>query len=245
MLTWFGKNKDTTEEIEDILVGTMEPHGLAILAHIETGQKQWFECFYNGSIYPVMQLCSSMYLEPSDAQIKVVKRAVRLCQGKILDVGAGGGFAALILQESGMDVTALDISTHCVKAMQHLGIKNCVVGDIREYQASKYDTLILLDSVLGCAGSVEEIATLLKHLSTLLLDGGQILIHEGITEPGVRAFEWTGYFQYKHYLGESFQWCNISADKLIEIAGRVGLDVQFPYEDDIEGRFLARLVCSS
>ena len=238
MFVWFGKNKNTTEEI---IVDTMEPHGLAILEHVRTGQAQWFECFYKDSKELIYVLCSSMYLEPDNAQIEVVKRTVKLCRGRILDVGAGGGFAALVLQEVGMDVTALDISTSCVKAMKLIGVENCVIGDIKEYHTSKYDTLILLDSVLGSAGSVEEITELLKHLSTLLLDGGQRLIHEGTTTPGVRAFEWSGYFQYKHYLGKSFRWCNISADKLIEIAGKIGLNVQFPYEDDIEGRYLARL----
>ncbi|MDM8560700.1 methyltransferase domain-containing protein [Candidatus Parabeggiatoa sp. HSG14] len=241
MAFWF-ENKDTEEEIQ--VVGPMDPHGLALLEHIRTGQAQWFDYFYHGSKVPSMTLCSSMYLEPSDAQIEVVKRTVALCRGKILDIGAGGGFAALILQDSGMDVTALDISTYCVKAMESIGVNNCVIGDIREYKESKYDTLILLDSVLGCAGSIEGISILLKHLSTLLLDGGQILLHDGMVESGVRVFEWSGYFQYKHYLGESFQWCNISADKLTEIAGQIGLDVTLPYEDDIEGRYLARLVFS-
>jgi SAM-dependent methyltransferase len=242
MKFWFG-NKNT-EDDEEIHVSPMDPHGLALLEHVRTGQAQWFDHYRSGSKVPFMTLCSSMYLEPSDAQIKVVKKTVSLCHGRILDVGAGGGFAALILQDLEMDVTALDISTYCVKAMESIGVNNCIIGDIREYKESKYDTLILLDSVLGCAGSIEEISILLEHLSTLLLDGGQIFIHEGIAEPGVRVFEWSGYFQYKHYLGESFQWCNISADKLIEIAGRIGLDVTFPYEDDIEGRYLARLVCS-
>lgn len=43
------------------------------------------------------------------------------CLGRVLDVGAGSGCHSLVLQERGLDVTAMDISPGCVAVMASRG----------------------------------------------------------------------------------------------------------------------------
>ena len=43
--------------------------------------------------------------------------------GKVLDVGAGVGSHALVLQQRGLDVTAMDISASAVTIMKQRGLK--------------------------------------------------------------------------------------------------------------------------
>lgn len=51
--------------------------------------------------------------------------ALALCDGKVLDVGAGVGSHALFLQEKGFDVTALEISATACDIMAKRGCSIC------------------------------------------------------------------------------------------------------------------------
>ena len=56
-----------------------------------------------------------MYVSPSRMQQEVAEKAIALCKGQVLDVGAGGGFASLKLQSAGYAVTALDVRNIALK----------------------------------------------------------------------------------------------------------------------------------
>src|SRR3954463_10294142 len=66
--------------------------------------------------------------------------AIDLCAGKILDIGAGAGSHALLLQEQGKDVTAMDISPAAVQIMEQRGVSKALLADINQYSVEKYDT---------------------------------------------------------------------------------------------------------
>src|SRR4051812_16470613 len=59
--------------------------------------------------------------------------ALNNCLGKVLDIGAGAGSHALLLQQSGFDVTAIDISPLAVKVMKERGVLNAFEQDIFTY----------------------------------------------------------------------------------------------------------------
>ena len=54
----------------------------------------------------------------TESQMPVLeRRALSLCSGRVLDVGAGAGCHSLALQQRGLEVTAVDISELSVETM--------------------------------------------------------------------------------------------------------------------------------
>ena len=51
----------------------------------------------------------------------IEQKAIELCQGSILDIGAGAGCHSLALQDRGMSVLAIDISPHAIDVMRKRG----------------------------------------------------------------------------------------------------------------------------
>ena len=72
--------------------------------------------FYEDEI-PVDTLFRDCDERPPQAQ-----EALRLCRGRVLDVGAGSGCHSLELMNRGMEVVAIDISTLSVDVMRQRGI---------------------------------------------------------------------------------------------------------------------------
>jgi len=104
------------------------------------------------------------------------KTALKRCRGSVLDIGAGAGSHALILQERGMEVCALEISGSCCQVMEARGLRKVVHRDVFQYSEEKYDTLLLLMNGIGIAGSPDGLLRLLLHLKSLMKPGGKILL---------------------------------------------------------------------
>ena len=92
------------------------------------------------------------------------KKALKHCKGKVLDVGAGAGTHALYLQNKGLEVDALDISTKAVSVMQSRGVKNAYAADIFSFKTTaQYDTILLMMNGIGIAGTLDGLRKLLAH----------------------------------------------------------------------------------
>ncbi|MGB2128123.1 MAG: class I SAM-dependent methyltransferase [Flavicella sp.] len=104
------------------------------------------------------------------------KKALSLCKGTILDIGAGAGSHSLHLQEKGKEVTALDISKGAFEVCKARGIKNCLHGNVLDLKHQKFDTILALMNGAGMCGKLKTLAPFLKHLKTLLKSKGQILL---------------------------------------------------------------------
>lgn len=104
------------------------------------------------------------------------KKALSLCRGTILDVGACAGAHSVYLHEKGFDVTSIETSALCCQVLQSRNLIKVVNQDIFRFNSQKFDTILLLMNGTGIAGTLDGLDVLLHHLKSLLNPEGQILI---------------------------------------------------------------------
>jgi len=102
--------------------------------------------------------------------------ALEHCKGRVLDIGAGSGCHALILQERNMNVLAVDVSPGAVEVMRKRGVEHVRLMDVYSVSGEKFDTLLMLMNGLGIVGDFEGLDDFLEFARTLLNPGGQILV---------------------------------------------------------------------
>ena len=108
---------------------------------------------------------------------KIEQKALKLSQGKVLDIGAGAGSHSLYRQnERRLDVTALDISPKSIEVCQLRGIQKTITQNMLEFSGETFDTILLLMNGTGIFQSLKVIDIYLKKLYSLLNKNGQILI---------------------------------------------------------------------
>ncbi len=187
---------------------------------------------------------------------KLEQKALQLAKGKVLDVGCGAGSHTLELQnERKLDVTAIDISEHAVKACQLRGIKNVKVINVLDLdETNKFDTILLLMNGTGIFGNLNETSTYLQKLKSLLKEDGQILIDSSDLiymfdqdEDGAYSVPADGYYGELtftvHYKGETedtFSWLYLDYNTLQNAAHASGLQCELILEGE-HFDYLARL----
>lgn len=120
-------------------------------------------------------LSPSYFFRTEKEMPELEKKALLLCRGKVLDIGAGAGCHSLVLQNKGFDVTAVEKSELAANIMKKRGVKNVVCSDIFSFKKPGFDTILLLMNGAGIGGNLAGLTKLLKHLKTLLNTDGQIL----------------------------------------------------------------------
>jgi len=196
----------------------------------------------------------SYFFRTHDEMPELEKKALHLCSGKILDIGAGSGSHSLYLQENGEDVTALDIKQGFVDVMKKRGVKNVICSDIFDYKGQGFDTLLMLMNGIGFTKNFEGLTVFLKSAKKLLNPGGQIILDSSDLmylyeeEDGSYAInlneEYYGevmyQIEYNNIKGEPFQWLYIDFDNLSLYADQVGFSCEKIFENN-HYNYLARL----
>ena len=112
-----------------------------------------------------------------DEMPNLEQKALDLTKGKTLDVGCGAGSHALYLQEKGVDVKAIDISTNAVEACKLRGVKNVSVQNFLDLDENeKFDTILFLMNGTGIFQNLVLINVFIDKIKKLLAPNGQVLI---------------------------------------------------------------------
>jgi hypothetical protein len=179
-------------------------------------------------------------------------KALALCKGKVLDVGAGSGCHSLVLKEKGFDVETIDVSEGAVNVMLQRGL---VSEQVNFFDVTKkYDTLLFLMNGIGIAGNLKGLKPFLAQSKSLLNSGGQILLDSSDIsymfedEDGALWMDLNKPYygevvyqmQYNKIKTKPFNWLFIDYDRLKEEAMSLGFNVELVLEDE-NNQYLAKL----
>lgn len=228
-----------------------DPMGRAIFDYYHTGKaaklRVLSSMFYEDEI-PVATLFRTFDEMPIQEQ-----KAIELCSGRTLDVGAGSGCHSIILKQRGVDVVAIDISELSVEVMRERGIDARNINFFDETFVEKFDTVLLAMNGIGIVGKTTRLEEFFRSAKRLLAPGGKILLDssdikyvfmddDGSMEIDLAA----GYYgeidykmRYKNTTGEPFDWLYIDFDTLAMYAEEFG----FKCEKCIEGEHYDYLAC--
>lgn len=196
--------------------------------------------------------------------------ALRLATGRTLDVGAGAGCHSLCLQDSGIDVTAIDISPLSVQTMQAQGVSRAFEQDFWTID-EQYDTILMLMNGIGIVGTLDALPRFFAHIDNILAPSGQLIVdssdvryvyedededpsaglktnylrrnEEGIEidpETGRYYGEYLYQMQYKRIRGEQFHWLYIDFATLSHAAEAAGFNAEL-IEEGEHYDYLARI----
>lgn len=191
-----------------------------------------------------------IYFRDEDEMPEMELMAMNLCQGKVLDIGAGAGSHALILQERDLDVTALEISPLASGVIRDRGVKKVINTNIFEYTFQQFNTLLLLMNGIGLSSNLDGIRTFLKHAKRLLLPGGQLIfdssdvayLYKKHKPPTHRYYGEINFrYEYKKQKTPWFSWLYIDQKTLKAIATSEGFLMEVLIVDDHD-QFLVRLL---
>jgi ubiquinone/menaquinone biosynthesis C-methylase UbiE len=186
---------------------------------------------------------------------KIEQKALKLSQGKVLDIGAGAGSHSLYLQnERNLDVTALDISPKSIDVCQLRGIQKAAAQNMLEFSGETFDTILLLMNGTGIFQSLNVIDIYLQKLHSLLNKNGQILIDStdilymfDTDEDGGVLIPANGYYgeldyivHYKNESEEPIKWLYLDFNTLQNAAVNNGFKIEMILQD--EDSYLAKLI---
>lgn len=185
----------------------------------------------------------SIFFRARDELMGVDRAALARVRGRVLDGGAGVGALALLLQESGFPVTAVEIVPEGVSIMRERGVRDVRGARLEDLSPDEaFDTILLLMNGTALAGTLAGLPPLLGTLGDLLAPGGQILLdstdlvgEESWTEPGcdpdggraeILESPYPGELQYqlsfRGLKGAPFPQLFVDSRTLARVAGREG-----------------------
>lgn len=224
------------------------------------GQAIWD--FYNTDTFPILwvhdhfgdpvEMDVALYFRDIDEMPLMEQRALTLCKGHVLDIGAGAGSHAIALEMRGLKVQALDVSPLCVQTMKGRGADNPVCADIFEWHTSdKFDTILLMMNGIGLCGTIDKLEILLQKFHQLLAPGGEVIFDSSdisyifedgdIPLPTLHYFgEVTCAYEYQNIKSDYFKWLYIDFHTLTTIAEQHGWKATL-LEEDETGQYLCSL----
>jgi 2-polyprenyl-3-methyl-5-hydroxy-6-metoxy-1,4-benzoquinol methylase len=225
----------------------MDILGTALKDHFLRGTAEtlWVHNSYGeDEVMPV-----DLFFRDEDEMPELELKALELCKGHVLDIGAGAGSHALVLQQRGFQVTALDISPTAVDIMKQRGVKDAVERSIFDLQDVSYDTLLFMMNGIGVTGTINGFRNFLKKAKSYIKPGGQLIfdssdisyLYQEIQFP-VNAYygEVAFSYSYNQQRGKWFKWVYIDQSTLLKIAIEEGWNGEIIMTDEHD-QYLAKL----
>ncbi len=230
-----------------------DPIGKAISDYFYSGNAEMI--FVDSNYTEEEEMDPALFFRRVGEMPSVELKALALCSGKIMDVGAGAGCHVLELQDRGFSVTSVEKSELAAGVMRLRGVKEVICDDIFHISSGTYDTILMLMNGSGIAGTLEGLRKLLDHLRGLLAPGGQILMdssdisylfteEDGSLWVDLSNDNYYGEMIYEVTYGsvrsDKFFWLFVDFDTLCDVASSRGFHCTLQAEGD-NGEYLARL----
>jgi hypothetical protein len=229
-----------------------DPFGEAIQDYYEKGKAPGLTV--NSNYTEGEKIAASWFFRTEKEMPLIERTALKLCNGKILDIGAAAGCHALLLQKKDFNVTALEKSEIAAEVMKKRGIQKVVCNDILNYSESKFDTILLLMNGAGIGETLAGLEKLLIHLKSLLTDKGRILMDstdikylfeedDGSVWIDLANDAYHGEMEYEVKYKKSvskFKWLFVDFQTLKKVAANAGLECILAKEGE-QNDFLALL----
>jgi SAM-dependent methyltransferase len=232
----------------------MTPYGRALLHYHRTGVDSELVLQRDDGFKSIVSV-ATFFDDTNFSELE--QRALNLCSGKVLDIGAGAGRHSLALQRQGLEVTAVDILPEAVFVMRERGVREALPHDVMTIENRIFDTLLMLDNGIGMVGTPSELDRFLAHAGHLINEGGCLLcdsldvskttdpIHIRYREKNVRKKRYPGQqfycASYAHETSSLFPWLHLDFATLEAHArnNQWAAELVLSKED---GRYLAKLI---
>ena len=204
----------------------------------------------------VEQHLLGVFFRPPSEFFSLERKALDLCKGYVLDVGAGAGSHALFLQEHGFRVMANDITPGAVDVMSARGVREVHCGPVSDMASGPFDTLLILGRSIGLVEDLEGLQHFLRKVSSLATLSGQILLTSlDVTcsdDPRLQAYQkkntaegrYAGEIRFRiRYAGlesDWIRWLHVDPDTLASCALKEGW-ISETMHCESDGNYLARL----
>lgn len=199
---------------------------------------------------------SVFFREPAQFS-RIENAALARCTGRVLDAGAGTGVHSLILQEKGLQVTALDVNPAAVEIMRRRGVREPRCVDLFDFDEHGFDTLLLMGHGIGMVETIGGLDRFLARAQQLLAQDGRILLdsldvrvtanpvnlayHRANQQAGRHIGEIRMQFEFQGQRGTACGWLHVDAGTLQEHAARAGWQCEVLIAEE-DGNYLAELM---
>ena len=231
--------------ITTVLDSSSDPMGAALQEYMKKGKASKLRVL--SSLFDEDELPVPLLFREEKDMSDIERKALELARGRVLDVGAGAGCHSLVLQNRGLEVTAIDISPLSVQVQQERGVRDARVVNLFDPTfAEQYDTILFLMNGSGIIGKLENMAAFFQKMKQLLRPGGCILMDSSDLrylfedEDGSFLIDLAGDYygeidfrmQYKNIKGDSFDWLYVDFQTLSLYAAGNGFEAELIKEGE-------------
>lgn len=227
-----------------INVESWEPLGLMLLDYFKGDQTA--ECTVLSNVEEDTTLKGSLFFR-NEGITELENIALNHCEGRILEIGAGVGVHSLELQNTGYDITAIEVSQHCCDIMKNQRVNNVINADFFTYKfEQKFDTILLLmngigfvEDFVGLERFFQIVNKILETKGKLIFDTTDISYATENQKSKASIKKVSEYFGivwysllYKNYIGKPYKWLYLDYTSLKKMALKNGFNTKMLFEND-------------